>query len=129
LEPITIEGGKGTVELQEDEFIHLLWNPRVRIEAVDARAVMAAVNALAGDLEYPMLVDMRTTEALSRQARSVFSLKCAASRIALLGKSPIDRLLANWSMGVQNLPCPTRFFNSETEALKWLLAPAPLPKK
>jgi hypothetical protein len=68
-----------------------------------------------------MLVDMTTTESLSRQARSVFT-RCAASRIALLGTSPVDRILANWSLGVQNLPCPTRFFASKTEAMKWLLA-------
>jgi hypothetical protein len=83
---------------------------------------MAAVNTIAQESEYPMLVDMTTTESLSRQARSVFAIRCAASRIALLGTSPVDRILANWSLGVQNLPCPTRFFNSRTEAMKWLLS-------
>jgi hypothetical protein len=82
---------------------------------------MAAVNTIAQELEYPMLVDMTTTESLSRQAPSVFTIRCAASRIALLGTSPVDRILANWSRGVQNLPCPTRFFTSRTAALTWLL--------
>lgn len=124
VESIVIDGGKGLVSLLEDGILHLLWNPKARIEATDARAAMAAVNAVAGGSEYPMLVDMRTTESLSRQARSVFGTRCAASRIALLGKSPVDRILANWSLGVQNLPCPTRFFNSRTEAVNWLLTPA-----
>ncbi len=65
-----------------------------------------------------MLVDRTATESLSRQARSVFGIRCAASHIALLGSSPVDRILANWSLGVQNLPCPTRFFTSRTEAMK-----------
>lgn len=121
MEPIVVKGGKGTVALQDDEIIHLLWKPGVRIEAADAQAAMAAVNTVAQVSEYPMLVDMSTTESLSRQARSVFTIRCAASRIALLGTSPVDRLLANWSLGVQSLPCPTRFFNSRTEAVKWLL--------
>lgn len=121
VEPTMVEGGKGTAALQNDGIIHLLWKPRVRIEAADAQAAMAAVNAVANGSEYPMLVDMTTTESLSRQARSVFTIRCAASRIALLGSSPVDRILANWSLGVQNLPCPTRFFNSSTEAMRWLL--------
>ncbi|WP_219928082.1 DUF7793 family protein [Arthrobacter sp. HMWF013] len=122
MEPIVVSGGKGRVSLENQEIIHLLWEPKVRIEAADARAAMAAVNSIARDSEYPMLVDMTTTESLSRQARSVFTIRCAASRIALLGTSPVDRILANWSLGVQNLPCPTRFFTSRTEAMKWLLA-------
>jgi hypothetical protein len=122
VEAIVFEGGKGTVTLENQEIIHLLWKPKVRIESSDAKAAVAAVNTVAQDLEYPMLVDMTTTESLSRQARSVFTTRCAASRIALLGTSPVDRILANWSLGIQNLPCPTRFFTSKTEAMTWLLA-------
>lgn len=122
MEPIVLEGGKGTVALENDEVIHPLWTPEVRIETADARAAMAAVNSIGQESEYPMLVDMTTTESLSREARSVFTIRCAASRIALLGTSPVDRILANWSLGVQNLPCPTRFFTSRAEAMKWLLA-------
>lgn len=55
------DGDKATVELGSDGIIYLVWKPRLRIEAEDARAAMAAVNELAGDLEYPMLVDMATT--------------------------------------------------------------------
>lgn len=99
MERIAVEGGKGAVELQQDGIIHLVWNPKVRIEEGDARAAMAAVNTLADGAEYTMLVDMTTTASLSRQARTVFSLPCAANRIALLGRSPVDRILANCSMG------------------------------
>ena len=81
--------------LQDGGIIHLLWHPEVLIEAADAHAAMAAVNAIAKESEYPLLVDMTATESLSRQARSVFGIRCAASRIALLGRSPVDRLLAN----------------------------------
>src|SRR3954449_9541413 len=83
MKPVTVDGGKGTVELGADGVIHLIWEPRVRIEIEDAQAAMAAVNLLAGDNTYPMLVDMATTENVSRDARSVFSIPCAANRIAL----------------------------------------------
>lgn len=120
MEPIVVEGGKGTVELQADGVIHLVWNARVNIEVGDARAAMAAVNEAGKGSEYPMLVDMATTEYVQRQARAVFSIPCAASRIALLGSSPVDRVLANFFLGVHIPPCPTRFFTSRSDAMVWL---------
>ncbi|HSU45375.1 MAG TPA: STAS/SEC14 domain-containing protein [Arthrobacter sp.] len=120
MKPVTVDGGKGTVELGADGVIHLIWEPRVRIEIEDAQAAMAAVNLLAGDNTYPMLVDMATTENVSRDARSVFSIPCAANRIALLGASPVDRIIANFFLGVHIPPCPTRFFTSRDESMKWL---------
>ncbi|MDQ0824368.1 hypothetical protein QFZ60_000541 [Arthrobacter sp. B2I5] len=120
MEPMTVDGGKGTVELRADGVIHLIWEPSVRIEVEDAQAAMATVNRIAGDSSYPMLVDMATTENVSIQARSVFSIPCAANRIALLGSSPVDRIIANFFLGVHIPPCPTRFFTSRAESMKWL---------
>jgi hypothetical protein len=120
LEPVIVDGGKGSVDLRPDGVIHLIWEPKVRIELQDAEAAMAAVNRIAGDGSYPMLVDMATTEDVTRAARSVFSIPCAANRIALLGASPVDRIIANFFLGVHIPPCPTRFFTSRTESMKWL---------
>lgn len=105
-----VEGGKGTVELQADGVIHLIWKPKVSIEAEDAHAAMAAVNEIAGGSEHPMLVEMATIEAVSRQARAVFSIPSAASRIALLGSGPVDRVLANFFIDVRVPPCPHPLF-------------------
>jgi hypothetical protein len=121
MEPITVKGGKGTVDLEDDRYIHLVWNRNVRIEEVDAHAAMASVNVVADGSEFPMLVDMATTESVSRQARAVFSIPCAASRIALLGSSPVDRVLANFFLSLHVPPCPTRFFTSRHDAMAWLL--------
>jgi hypothetical protein len=120
MEPVMVDGGKGTVELRSDGVIHLIWEPQVRIEQQDAEAAMAAVNEIAGNRTYPMLVDMATAENVTRAARSVFSIPCAAHRIALLGSSPVDRILANFLLGVHIPPCPTRFFTSRTESMEWL---------
>lgn len=121
MEPITVKGGKGTVYLEDGRYIHLVWNRSVRIEEVDAHAAMASVNVVADGGEYPMLVDMATTESVSRQARAVFSIPCAASRIALLGSSPVDRVLANFFLSLHVPPCPTRFFTARDDAMAWLL--------
>jgi hypothetical protein len=121
MEPLTVEGGKATLELRTDGILNLKWVTGARLEAEDAHAAMRAVNELCGDTEHPMLVDMATTESVSRGARAVFSIPCAANRIALLGKSAVDRVIANFFLGVHTPPCPTRFFTSRPEALKWLM--------
>ncbi len=115
-------GGKGTIELGAEGIIQLVWKPGIVLEAEDVYAAMARVNEVAGKGEYPMLVDMEGTRAVTRRAKSVFTIPCAASRIALLGSSPVDRVIANYTIGRQRrLPCPTRFFTSRTEATSWLL--------
>jgi hypothetical protein len=93
----------------------------VSISESDALGAMHNVNELCGDRRLPMLVDMATTAQVSRGARAVFGRPCQASRIALLGASPVDRVLANFILGINKLPCPTRFFTSRNEATSWLL--------
>ena len=125
MEPLKVEGGKGVVGLEPSGFIHLVWHPDVRIEEADAKAAMAAVNEVADGAAYPLLVDMANTQSVTRQARAVFSIPCAASRIALLGASPVDRVLANFFLGVHIPPCPTRFFTSRADAVSWAMNDKP----
>ena len=121
MKPITVDGGKGTVELDPEGVLHLVWKPGTVLEADDVHAAMAKVNELADGAEYPMLIDISNTQSVTPQAKSVFSVKCAASRIALLGSSPINWVIANFAMARRTLPCPTRFFTSRAEAMDWLL--------
>lgn len=121
MEPSTVDLGKGTVELDPAGFFHLVWKPGTVLAAEDVHAAMAGINGLAGGAEYPLLVDITQTRSVSRQAKSVFSTRCAASRIALLGSNPVNRVIANFAMSRRTLPCPTRFFTSRQEATDWLL--------
>ena len=108
-----------TVTVTED-LILLKWREGLTITQPAAEIAAVYVNELSPDRRRPMLVDMAETAAVTRQARTVFLKPTAASRIALLGRSPVDRVIANFVLGVSNLPCPTRFFTSEPAALEWL---------
>jgi hypothetical protein len=121
MKPITVDGGKGTVELDAEGILHLVWKPGTVLVADDVHAAMAKVNEVAHGAEYPMLIDIVNTQAVTRQARSVFSVRCAASRIALLGSNPVNRVIANFATARRTLPCPTRYFTSRNEAMYWLL--------
>jgi hypothetical protein len=108
--------------VEPDGLVRLLWSPGVTISGELAETAMRRVDALNGDTENPMLVVMRGTGSLSRDARMVFARRCTASRIALLGSSAVDRVVANFALGVRSQPVPTRFFTDEDLALDWLRA-------
>lgn len=103
-----------------DDIIRLKWTEGITITEPAARIAAAYVNQVSADRRRPMVVDMSLTASVTRQARTVFLEPGAASSIALVGRSPVDRVIANFVLGVSNLPCPTRFFTSEAAALEWL---------
>ncbi|WP_219729678.1 MULTISPECIES: STAS/SEC14 domain-containing protein [unclassified Pseudarthrobacter] len=115
------EEAKADLALDELGVVQLKWPQGVSITESDAEAAMRNVNDLCGAGRHPMLVDMATTAQVSRGARAVFGRPCQASRIALLGASPVDKVLANFILGINKLPCPTRFFTSRDDAMAWLL--------
>lgn len=107
-----------------DDVIRLKWTEGIVITEEAARIAAVFVNRISADRRRPMIVDMALTASVTRQARTVFLEPGAASRIALLGRSPVDRVIANFVLGVSDLPCPTRFFTSEPAALGWLTSAA-----
>ncbi|MCO4255192.1 DUF7793 family protein [Pseudarthrobacter cellobiosi] len=115
------EAAKADLTLDGQGVIQLKWPRGVSITESDAEAAMQKVNDLCGARRHPMLVDMAATAQVSRGARAVFGRPCQASRIALLGASPVDKVLANFILGINKLPCPTRFFTSRDDAMAWLL--------
>lgn len=120
LPPDGVQGIDATLSRGADNILRLRWARGISITEADARLAMDQVNELCSGDSLPMLVDMATTKAVSRGARTVFGLPCSASRIALLGSSQVDKVIANFILGVSALPCPTKFFTSEPAALVWL---------
>lgn len=114
-----------SLTIDDEGLIRLVWPSGVRISGPSARAAFEAVNRLSADRRRPMLVDMATTKSVAREARTVFGERSAASRIALLGRSPVDRVIANFTLGVSEVPCPTRFFTDRAKALEFLRAGLP----
>lgn len=78
------------------------------------------VEKLAGNGKLPMLLVLTGVEAITRSARTVFSSAASLQAVAVLGVSPVDRVIANFLLGGNTQPCPTRYFSEEPEALAWL---------
>ena len=111
-----------SVRVDDADVIRLKWTEGIIIDETAARTAWHCVNELSADKRRPMVVDMAETKSVTRRARAVFLDPGAANLIALLGRSPVDRVVANFVLGVTNLPVQTRFFTSEQAAVDWIAA-------
>lgn len=109
-----------SLTIDDEGLVMLVWPGGVKITGPSARRAFDEVNRMCGAVRRPMLVDMATTKSVAREARAVFGQPCAASRIALLGRSPVDRVIANFTLGVSEVPCPTKFFTDRAQAMAFL---------
>ena len=91
------------------------------IEGPEARVAGAAVRALAdgrrdaGDAGH----HRRCRVSASRRGRSTAG-SIAASAFALVGESPVDRVIAHYLLRSKTETIPAQFFTSEAEAIEWL---------
>ena len=116
-------GGQPVMRVWVDErgLVHLSWAPGLSVTGDRAVEAMRRVDEVNAGTERPLLVDMTGTATLTRDARTTFTRRCSASAIALLGRSSVDRVIANFALGVSAVPVPTRFFTSQPAAEQWLL--------
>jgi hypothetical protein len=112
-----------TLSATSSGIVRLRWQPGAKITGPNAAEAMAAVDIMNGGQDRPLLVHMAGLAAPTRDARQHFGRRCTASRIALLGKSLVDRVGASFVPvpGLRGFPVPTRFFTSEAKAMSWLL--------
>lgn len=104
----------------DDGVVVLRWTPGVVITGERAIDAQAAVNRLNGEQARPLLVDMTGTDTLTREGREAFRREVKVSRIALVGRSAVDRVIANFGLRVSSLSFPARYFTSVPAALAWL---------
>jgi hypothetical protein len=116
----SIGSDKSELFMDEHGILQLKWARNAIIGTSDAEAAVHMVNEFCGPSERPLLVDMATTRSVSRGARTIFAQACQASPIALLGASPVDKVIANFVLAMNKTTRPKRFFTSRTEAMEWL---------
>ena len=111
--------GKGTLELSGG-VLHLTWQPGITVECDDASAVLSAIATLGQGNSLPMLIDIEGVTH-SAAARKVLPAPSSVTRIALLGSSPVDEVVARFRFGFMPLPFPVMYFTSSSSAMAWLL--------
>ena len=86
--------------------VRLTWAHGVEITQDAAEQSARAVEELvAGGPPRPLCVDMTGTSTITRSARRYFTTPMPwVSRLALLGRSAVDRVVANFALGVSGTP-------------------------
>ncbi len=100
--------------------VRLTWARGTRITAPLAVEAMARLDRAMGGRARPVMVDITASVTMNREARLIFARRGSATGLALLGRSAVDRVIANFAIGANAVP--TRYFTSETAATAWLLA-------
>ena len=96
----------------------------IRDETIeDARELYDIIKIVTENKKCPVLVDMRLQKSITREARQFYSRKESmdtTTALALFVESSISKVLANFYLGLNKPPYPTRLFTSEDEAREWL---------
>ena len=108
------------VRLREGGIIEVALPANEEIEGPEARVAGAAVRALANGRRVPVLLVITGVVGVSVEARHVYSTSIAASAFALVGESPVDRVIAHYLLRSKTEAIPAQFFLSEAEAIDWL---------
>jgi len=115
----------GTVEfrLRDDGILHGIALPERKQTVEDARDNLAAARRLSDDTRVPLLLDIRSTGTLTREARELYAGQDGANTItalAFVGNSAFTRVVGNLFIRLAQTSFPVRLFTVETHAVQWL---------
>ena len=108
------------VRMRDGGIIEVALPANEEIAGPEARVAGAAVRALAKGRRVPVLLVITGVVGISAEARHVYSTSIAASAFALVGESPVDRVIAHYLLRSRTETIPAQFFLSEAEAVDWL---------
>lgn len=90
------------------------------IAGAEAQVAGATVRAMANGRRMPVLLVITGVVGVSVDARQVYATSIAASAFALVGESPVDRVIAHYLLRSRTETIPAQFFTSKAEAIDWL---------
>jgi len=112
-----------TIYVGEDHICRSVVKNKAEVDLKEARLATEAVIRLFKGEKGPILVDIREIKSISKEAREHFTMKNRepnVNSIALLVKSPLSMLIANFFLGINKAVVPTKLFTNEKKALEWL---------
>lgn len=108
------------VRMLDGRIIEVALPANQEIEGPEARVAGATVRAMADGRRMPVLLVITGVVGVSVEARQVYAGSIAASAFALVGESPVDRVIAHYLLRSKTETIPAQFFTSEAEAIDWL---------
>ncbi|HMY17087.1 MAG TPA: hypothetical protein PKA58_12255 [Polyangium sp.] len=110
---------------EENKIIEFFCMKQAELTLEDGRACSAWVDKTTGGVARPMLCDFTNMKSQTKECRDYFSKDPnhlrVYSAVALLVKDPLSRMIANFFVGINKPPKPTRLFDVRAKAVEWLL--------
>ncbi len=120
-EPAEVINPKFRIWLRPDGIAQIVWASAAIMNFEDAIAATDAMTKLTGGKRRPLLVDAHDVGPQDRAARSEFARRGdLVSAVALLGATPLSRMMGNFFIAVSRPMAPTKLFHDESSALAWL---------
>ena len=108
------------VRMIDGGIIEVLLPANQEIEGPEARIAGDIVRTLAAGRRMPVILVITGVVGVSIEARQVYSGSIAATAFALVGESPVDRVIAHYLLRSRSETIPAQFFTSESAAVEWL---------
>lgn len=100
--------------------VRILWTTGVVCRLEDAQAVTTLVAAM-GHGPVPLLTDDSGLSKMERAAREHFAqAEGVVSAVAVLARTAVARMIANFFIGMGHPSVPVRIFTDEQAAVTWL---------
>lgn len=100
--------------------VRITLRPGSQISKEDGAMVRAQFLAQSGGAGTAVLLQITGVNAVSREAARFLSEAATVTAFAILGNTPVDRVIAHGRRGLPVPKCPTRYFSDERQALAWL---------
>ncbi|UKA62525.1 hypothetical protein [Arthrobacter sp. FW306-04-A] len=120
--PSGADSANVTMEDAGDGILRITLRPESRITAEDGTLVRERYIALTGGTGGAVSLQITGVESVSRDAVRFFSEAVTITAFAILGSTPVDRVVAHGRRGLPTPQCPTQYFSDEQVALAWLRA-------
>ncbi|MFF2030770.1 hypothetical protein [Arthrobacter sp. NPDC058192] len=108
------------VRMIDGGIIEVLLPPNQEIQGPEARIAGEAVRSLAAGRRVPVILVITGVVGVSVEARRAYTGSIAATAFALVGETPVDRVIAHYLLRSRGESIPAQFFTSESAAIEWL---------
>jgi hypothetical protein len=109
--------------LGSDGICYTVVKPNAVVQLEDAKENSASIKEISGDAIYPILVNLKEINSISKEARDHFSMQGrtpGVNAIAMLIRSPVSTIIGNFFLGINKSAVPTKLFTNEDKAAAWL---------
>ncbi len=104
-------------------YLHIEYKPNnVLLDVASARKVIEDAVSFAEGSIYPVLTDINNMPNHSREVREYFAKEAGKTAVAnaIITNNTFSKILANFFLSFNQPSTPTKIFNDQEKAIKWL---------